>query len=413
MNPKRLFLAIAIPWFALSSASAVPSILHTFTGGTGDGGTPTDALTLVGSTLYGMTEGGGSGGKGTVFQMQTDGSGFGLLHSFTGPPDGGPIFRNSLTFSGGALYGMTDEGGGGTNHPGAVFRINPSGPGYQVLHSFSGQAGNGSFPWGTPTVSGSLLYGTTSSGGSSGGGTVFRMNTDGSGFLPLHDFLDSPTDGRLGQGKLALAGATGYGMTYYGGAAPGGVGTVYRINTDGTGFGLLHSFGFNDPAGGFNPYGSLTLAGSKLYGLTSTGGRGGGTIFSLNLDGSGFEVLHTFNGRYDEQHPDGFKTRGSLTLYGSRLYGMTEQGGDGNYGTIFGLDTDGTDYEMLYSFTGSDGLLYPQGDLTMSADGSTLFGSAGNAAFSFPIVPEASIGCLLCLGAGTLLRRPTRGGRHG
>ena len=37
-------------------------------------------------------------------------------------------------------------------------------------------------------LSGNTLYGTASSGGSSGDGTVFAVNTDGTGFTTLHSF---------------------------------------------------------------------------------------------------------------------------------------------------------------------------------------------------------------------------------
>ena len=37
-------------------------------------------------------------------------------------------------------------------------------------------------------LSGNTLYGTARSGGSSGNGTVFALNTDGTGFTNLHSF---------------------------------------------------------------------------------------------------------------------------------------------------------------------------------------------------------------------------------
>ena len=40
-------------------------------------------LILSGNTLYGTTTGGGSSGNGTVFAINTDGTGFTTLHSFT------------------------------------------------------------------------------------------------------------------------------------------------------------------------------------------------------------------------------------------------------------------------------------------------------------------------------------------
>src|SRR6266702_4556107 len=49
-----------------------------------DGASP-NSLILSGNTLYGTANGGGSGGAGTVFALNTDGTGFRTLHNFTIP----------------------------------------------------------------------------------------------------------------------------------------------------------------------------------------------------------------------------------------------------------------------------------------------------------------------------------------
>ena len=81
-------------------------------------------------------------------------------------------------------------------------------------------------------------------------------------------------------GALVLSGNTLYGATFYGGSS--GVGTVFALNTNGTGFTTLHSFtGGSD---GSNPYAGLTLSGNTLYGTANGGGRfGDGTVFSLSF----------------------------------------------------------------------------------------------------------------------------------
>jgi uncharacterized repeat protein (TIGR03803 family) len=51
------------------------------------------------------------------------------------------------------------------------------------------------------------------------------------------------------------------------------------------------------PSDGAQPNGSLTLAGSTLYGMTRVGGSSGnGVLFSMNTDGGGYSLLHTFTG---------------------------------------------------------------------------------------------------------------------
>jgi len=59
-------------------------------------------------------------------------------------------------------------------------------------------------------LSGGILYGTTELGGSSGYGTVFAVNTDGTGFATLHHFIGS--DGAAPDvATLLLSGNTLYG----------------------------------------------------------------------------------------------------------------------------------------------------------------------------------------------------------
>ena len=125
-------------------------------------------------------------------------------------------------------------------------------------------------------------------------GTIFKINTDGSAFGVLHSFVGGAGDGKTpSYSSLVVSGTTIYGMTVGGGAADEGV--VFRINTDGTGFALLHTF-VAATGDGWAPYGSLTLSGSTLYGMTRQGGGGAGTIFQINTDGSGYSRLHTFLG---------------------------------------------------------------------------------------------------------------------
>jgi len=273
---------------------------------------------------------------------------FTLLHSFSGSATDGADPFGSLIVSGSALYGMTYIGG--VESPGVVFKINPDGKGFAVLHSFSLQNTNGAHPYGSLLLIGSTLYGLTSGAGSAGLGTIFKVNKDGTGFALLHSFAGGGTDGDSPYGSLILKGSFLYGMTIYGGAS--GKGTIFRINKNGTGFALLHSFSGN-AADGANPfYSSLLLKGSMLYGMTMSGGAGdAGVIFKIKTNGEGFALLHAFAGGATERSgPCGY-----LTLAASTLYGMTLFGGTADNGTIFKIKTNGRGFELLHSFVGSPG----------------------------------------------------------
>jgi len=181
------------------------------------------------------------GGNGTIFKVLSDGS-FSTLYSFsaasgqtsTGLPTNsdGATPRAALTLSEGTLYGTTSAGGSWGS--GTVFKLKADGTSFEVLHHFSGVAtplnnptnNDGSQPLATLTLLGTKLYGTTSVGGPWGAGTVFSVNTDGSGFTTLHGF----TGGSDGSGPLAgliLSDNTLYGTAIGGGSF--GVGTVFSI----------------------------------------------------------------------------------------------------------------------------------------------------------------------------------------
>ena len=321
--------------FADNANSSGFTNLHSFTTLAGpypptnsDGANPHGGLILSGNTLYGTAQAGGSSGVGTVFAINTDSSGFTNLHSFTATT--GPNFTNS----------------------------------------------DGAHPYAVLILSGKTLYGTLVDGGSSGNGTVFAVSTNGTGFTNLYNFSGG-NDGANPEGGLVLAGNTLYGTTFYGGT--NGNGTVFAISTNGTGFTKLYSFtaksfngatGGNTNSDGANPYASLILSGNTLYGTASTGGNsdfGSGTVFAINTNGTGFTNLHSFIGNAAEPFA-------GLILSGNTLYGAATLQGNSGYGTLFAVNTNGTGFTNFYNFSGGSDGAFPEGTLVLS--GNTLYGTA-------------------------------------
>ena len=156
-----------------------------------DGAFPLDGLILSGNTLYGTANQGGSSGNGTEFAINTDGTGFTTLHSFSAASGTSGVYQggtnsdgvypiDGLILSGNTVYGTTS--GAGTNGNGTVFAVNTNGTGFTVLHSFTAASGanstnsDGASPQARLILSGNTLYGTTYKGGSSGDGTVFSLS---------------------------------------------------------------------------------------------------------------------------------------------------------------------------------------------------------------------------------------------
>jgi uncharacterized repeat protein (TIGR03803 family) len=133
-------------------------------------------------------------------------------------------------------------------------------------------------------------------------------------------------------------------------------------------------YSFNAYTGdGYYPEGGL-IADSKgnLYGTTTYGGAGYGTVFELKHSTKGWTetLLHTFiagvnDGAYPEQNSLVFDKAGNL-------YGASYQGGTFNYGTIFRLTLSGGKWNetILHNFAGypHDGT-YPVSTLVFDAAG--------------------------------------------
>ena len=115
-------------------------------------------------------------------------------------------------------------------------------------------------------------------------------------------------------------------------------------------------------------------------------------MFKMNTDGTGYDIMHTFTG---QSGGDGANPVGSLTLVGRPPFGTTPVGVGDALGVLFGINTDGTDYDVLHTFTGGPNDGANPGDLIFSD--STFYGMTGASggtnlamAESFTPIPEPS-----------------------
>jgi uncharacterized repeat protein (TIGR03803 family) len=326
--------------------------LYNFTGGS-DGGQPSSALVLAGGTLYGTTVDGGGANNGTLFSINTNGAGFATLHDFSAGTGVFPTITNSdgvnpfagLILSGNFLYGTTFNGGGSGR--GTVFAIHTDGTGFTNLYAFTAGTGafpniinsDGAYPRAGLVLSGNTLFGVATGGGTSGAGTVFAVNTDGSVFRTLYSFTatssNTNSDGAGPGAALVLAGDLLFGTAEQGGSS--GIGTVFAINTNGTGFTNLHSFMGSD---GAKPLAGLVLSDGTLFGTTWQGGSASnGVVFSIGTNGTAFTTIHNLaagTGAFPVvTNSDGAFIYGSLILSGNDLLGVASSGGGSADGTIF------------------------------------------------------------------------------
>ena len=416
-----LFSAVQVTAQTFTNLHSFPTVSGSFPYTNSDGANPQAGLVLSGNTLFGTASMGGTNGTGTVFAI-SNGT-FNLLRTFSA------LDQNTLTNTDGAnpngglllagtnLYGTTYYGG--TNGNGAIFSISTNGV-LKRLYSFTaldpniGTNKDGANPNGGLLLAGSNLYGTTYYGGTNDNGAIFSISTNGAfnrlySFTALDPIAGTNKDGANPNGGLIFSSNRLYGTAAAGGS--GGVGTVFAVNTNGTGFTNLHNFtATSGPlftnSDGANPAVGLVMSGNTLYGTTSSGGNSGnGIVFAVNTNGTGFTTLHSFTGGSDGAYPEA-----GLILSGNTLYGTANNGGNSGDGTVFAVNTNGTGFTTLHSFTsGSDGLLPYAGLILL---GNTLYGttsgggsSSDGTVFSLSLPPLQLT--IIPYGANVILTWPT------
>jgi len=321
------------------------TVLYSFTGGA-DGGEPYKGVTLDREgNLYGSAVTGGSGscegGCGVVYKLTNSGGTWtqSVIHAFTGGDDGsGPGARVTVDRSGN-VYGMTPTGG--AYGLGTIYKIHQAGGAwdFRVIHAFTGGADGSSGSAGRMILRKGHLYGAATTGGNYGSGVVFELTPTRIGewdFRTIYSFQGQP-DGSFPYGALLFdRGGNIYGTTYYGGE--NGIGAVYELSPRPIGEWeerVLYSFqGGTD---GNSPISNLVFdEAGNLYGTTSEGGLGSGTIFKLSpVTGSQWTetVVHPFQGPPD----GGFPYNGMVVDQFGNFYGATVHGGDNDDGSIYKL----------------------------------------------------------------------------
>jgi uncharacterized repeat protein (TIGR03803 family) len=337
--------------------------------------------------FYGTANAGGLGGGvpglGTIFSITPDGM-LNVLDDFSPEKGSGP--QDALTLIDGYLYG-TSITPGASNPAGALFRV---APGSTISHVFAfpwQSCGDpqcypwGANPWAAPTGISGHVYILGRDHGLGGGGTIVRVNPDGTGAL-LYDF--SGSNGSGPHRGLTL-GADGflYGVTSGGGAE--NTGTVFRMTSTGT-FEKLHDFGA--------PYGAvpegrlLEIAPGEFIGTASSGNpAGGGVVFRLSLnsgppiaDDAAFTTNEDepFTGTLTASSPGGAPLTYSIVTNGTLGTAVITDADTGAFSYTPNADASGAD---TFTFKANDGTadsniatitvtITPVNDAPIAADGS-------------------------------------------
>ena len=315
---------------------------------------------IPGDSLFGVQQYGGVEGGGTIYSIKKDGTAFAVHHQFTSATGTRP--QSKLIYFDGRLFGITSEGGG--FNAGVLFTINVDGSGYRVLHHFEmgtsftgGLFGNISMA-GNGRIFGSFyqFYNT---------GTflyrLFKIDSSGANFEPFFNIYQRD-HGNLNQDILLINDENIYLINSEMGRHDGGV----LSYTDTSGFAnSLYQFG--QSLTGFRPrYGLIKgRTDGKLYGVATIGGvTGNGVIYSVNQDGSGFFKLHEFADN------EGYEPSGKLLeASDGKLYGVLQYGGPSNAGAVYRIDKNGSNFQVIHSFSDLVNGYWPRGYLVEDQNG--------------------------------------------
>lgn len=302
-------------------------------------------IILSNNRLWGMTRGGGAFSEGAIFSMETDSTDFNIEHDFNGDNGDGP--RGGLVETGGNLWGMTAWGG--DNGRGVIFQLDTTGANFMVMHHFADSIGYR--PQGSLTVSNGKLWGTTQYS-RDGNGAIFSIGKDGNDYTMVYEFGNSGliNDGESPFGSLVEYNGRLWGVTVGGGTD--GEGTIFSIDLNGNNYQKHHDF-LLDGVSGTGPHTQLTPFKGRLFGLAPYEGSGGhGSIFSIDSTGSDYTTEFTFSSS------DGDSPYGWMTEREGALWGATNAGGSGDGGTIFKFEPDGSTFTKLAELTDSGNTPY-------------------------------------------------------
>jgi len=235
------------------------------------------------------------------------------------------------------------------------------------------------------------IYGTTAAGGYAFGiiGTVFKIDLQGT-LTDIYEFciLQACADG-YGPYPGLIQGADGnfYGTTYHGGFSGTNTGTIFKLAPDGTLTTLYDFCMISGCPGGFLPRAQLLQTpDGDIYGTSSA------TVFKFTR-GNSITTLHTFCTQ--QGCPDGSSPYAGLVQgYDGSFYGTTEQGGAFQFGTVFKITPSGV-FTTLHSFdyVTDGGFVYSK--LLQASDGNlygtTASGGLGGAGTIFKITPAGTL----------------------
>lgn len=353
--------------FKLATASSLVTTVRELTNNAEIAGRTPLAAPVLGADgrLWGVTSLGGEKNQGTVYAFDAVNDVFETEHEFTydglvpeqlnkgSKPHGGLVSDGA-----GFLWGATEFGG--PHDRGTIYKIHETTSEVTVTHAFSNASGNPNYPRSPLVKVDGYLWGMTATGGTGNHGTIFKVDISDGSVTKVVDFTNTsaPAKGRLPYGAL-LDDGTGilWGTTSQGG---NGNGTVFTFDTNTEEFTTVIEFTDNGATNqGAVPFAGLVDDGDGyLWGTTSAGGQGGrssriGTIFKILKSSGELTTVVRFTGGADTANPGRTPRSGLVNDGEGSLWGTTYEGGEFNLGTIYRVKINTGELTSVLSFKGN------------------------------------------------------------
>ena len=297
------------------------------------GGTALIGLTVFNNRIIG-TSGGGTNGKGMLFEFNPASNAFYAKFYFGNNMGDDP--NGFLMEHAGRLYGQTFYGG--QYNEGTIFYYDPNQN--AVLRKFD--YGGGFYdPAGKMVYYLGELYGITTLGGFNNTGVIYSYNLATGVFKDRYHFPANNTHPGYENGLIL------YNNKFYGTIRQEAAGLLFEFNPNNQQFKILHTFTTET---GSRPLAYPTVYNGKLYGATNTGGNNNaGVIYEYNLATSTYSVKVHLSDAFGEN------AGGALTLYKNKLIGCSENGGANGHGTLFEYYPDNNGFIVRYHFSEGSG----------------------------------------------------------
>ncbi len=262
------------------------TVRHNFSYPNGEG--PAGDLVLYQDKFYGTTVGGGAHGAGIIFEFDPNTNILTNKYDFINENGDYALPMGCLALYNGKFYGVTQLGGPG--YYGYIYEWDPGTNTFTKKFEFNELSGFN--PWGGLTLYQGKFYGTTAYGGPNNGGVIFEWDPLTNNYSIEYGF-DYLT-GYYPYWTFTLHEDKFYGL------APGGsfgCGVIYTWDPLANIYTVEYNFS-DDYLDGCGPMSQMIMSGGKFYGTTVQGGTlygGLGVLFEWDPATGDFSTEFTFS----------------------------------------------------------------------------------------------------------------------